>query len=414
MTEVIRIPKLRFSEFKETWTIKKVADIVDRIVIPVDVDKKRKYREIGIRSHGKGIFYKEPVYGVSLGNKRVFWVKENVFVVNIVFAWEQAVAKTTKNENGLIASHRFPMYLPREGILDLDFILYFFLSKKGKNILELASPGGAGRNKTLGQKKFANSKVIIPDIYEQQKIAAFLTAVDRKLIQLERKKTLLEDYKKGVMQQLFSQKIRFKNDNGKPYPDWEEKRLGEIGDFKTSSIDKKIVEGEKLVNLINYMDVYNRKELSNSNTDGLMRVSAKDNQIEGNNLKKGDILFTPSSETPKDIGHSVVIFEDLENTVYSYHLLRYRPKINIDILFSHYFCNITSVFKQLSRFATGSTRFTISIDNFSKVEVKLPCLAEQTKIAAFLSSIDKKIALVNTQLENTRQFKKGLLQQLFV
>jgi type I restriction enzyme S subunit len=216
------------------------------------------------------------------------------------------------------------------------------------------------------------------------------------------------------MQKIFSQELRFKDDNGNNYPDWEEKKLGDIGEFKTSSVDKLIKENEKMVSLINYMNVYNHQNITNEITKDLMQVSAKEKQIETSTLKRGDILFTPSSETPSDIGHSIVIFEDLYNTLYSYHLMRFRPIIKLDILYSHYFCNIPSVLRQITRFATGSTRFTISVGSFSKIIIQLPSFDEQQKIANFLSSLDSKIALVSTQIENTKAFKKGLLQQMFV
>lgn len=100
MKEITNKPELRFPEFKEDWEYKKVSTLLERIVNPVNVIKEELYQQIGIRSHGKGLFYKEFVTGQELGNKRVFWVKEDVFIVNIVFAWEQAVAITKKNEIG--------------------------------------------------------------------------------------------------------------------------------------------------------------------------------------------------------------------------------------------------------------------------------------------------------------------------
>jgi type I restriction enzyme S subunit len=162
------------------------------------------------------------------------------------------------------------------------------------------------------------------------------------------------------------------------------------------------------------MNVYRHENINNANRDKLQVVTAKENQIKSSGLKKGDILFTPSSETPDDIGHSVVIFEDLVNTLFSYHLMRFRPKISLDLLYSHYFCNIPSVLKQLSNFATGSTRFTISVGNFSKVIVNLPSFEEQQKIANFLNAIDKSIEKLITQIDETIKFKQGLLQKMFV
>lgn len=407
------IPKLRFPEFTNEWLFKKFGAVTKRISIPVDINNENLYNQIGIRSHGKGIFYKESVSGKSLGNKRVFWIKENALIVNIVFAWEQAVAKTTEREIGMIASHRFPMYQPVDSQSDLDYLLHFFLTRKGKSLLELASPGGAGRNKTLGQKEFENLKFHIPEVSEQNKIAAFLSAIDNKLNQLKQKKTLLEHYKKGAMQEIFDQKLRFKDDHGIEFPDWETKTLGEIGFFQTSSIDKLYNPNEKKVFLVNYMNVYRHESITNTTKVKLMVVTAKDSQIANNNLKRGDILFTPSSETPDDIGHSVVIFEDLSNCLYSYHLMRFRPTIIIDILYSHYFCNASKVLNQFSKLSTGSTRFTISVKSFSSIKVDLPCIHEQNKIANFLSAIDEKITHTQKQIQQTEKWKKGLLQKMF-
>src|SRR5215510_7103469 len=102
MTVSVTNPKLRFPEFKENWVKTRIRNITDRISIPVNVERDQLYTQIGVRSHGKGLFHKQPVTGKELGNKRVFWVQENLFVLNIVFAWEHAVAKTTQNELGTI------------------------------------------------------------------------------------------------------------------------------------------------------------------------------------------------------------------------------------------------------------------------------------------------------------------------
>ena len=103
---------------------------------------------------------------------------------------ERAVARTTQNEVGLIASHRFPMYKTADDKLDLDYAVQYLTTKKGSNILILASPGGAGRNKTLGQEAFLKSRMLLPNIAEQKKIVELLTAVND-LIAVEQKQVLL-------------------------------------------------------------------------------------------------------------------------------------------------------------------------------------------------------------------------------
>ena len=166
------------------------------------------YQQIGIRSHTKGIFYKEKVSGAELGDKSVFWIEPDCFIVNIVFAWEHAIAKTTENEIGMIASHRFPMFKPKEGVMNLDYLLYFFKSLRGKHLLGLASPGGAGRNKTLGQSEFVKLQIPVPSIEEQTAIAQVLQAADKEIQLLKTKTEKLRGQKKGMMQVLLTGKKR--------------------------------------------------------------------------------------------------------------------------------------------------------------------------------------------------------------
>lgn len=92
----------------ESWSVRTIAECLERVEHPVEVQANEMYTQIGIRSHGKGLFYKEPVTGDSLGNKSVFWIEPDCFILNIVFAWEQAIGKTTQAEAGMIGSHRFP------------------------------------------------------------------------------------------------------------------------------------------------------------------------------------------------------------------------------------------------------------------------------------------------------------------
>lgn len=187
----------------DDWQVLTVKKILKRYSNPVAVEIDKTYSQIGIKSHGKGIFHKEAVLGSELGNKRVFWVSEKKLILNIVFAWERAISKTSDKEIGMVASHRFPMYEPVNGLLDLDFILYFFLTPKGKSLLELASPGGAGRNKTLGQNEFEKLKISIPSIKEQTKIANFLLAIDDKINHCQSQIEKNEVWKKGLLQQMF-------------------------------------------------------------------------------------------------------------------------------------------------------------------------------------------------------------------
>ena len=189
----------------------KLSSLLRRVNDPVTVDPTSMYREIGIRSHGKGIFHKEPTIGKNLGDKRVFKVHPDCFVFNVVFAWEQAIAKTTDNEREMIASHRFPMYQSIDNKIDLDFLLYFFKTSKGKDLLGLASPGGAGRNRTLSQTGFLGTSIPLPPLKQQRAIAVALSAMDSELDLLMERCNCLQQQKRGLMQQLLTGKVRVNN-----------------------------------------------------------------------------------------------------------------------------------------------------------------------------------------------------------
>lgn len=205
--------KTKSGDLPEDWELKHISEIVQRVKKPFTPEPDTLYREIGIRSHCKGIFHKEEVTGASLGNKSVFWIQPDCFVVNIVFAWEHAIAKTTEAEVGMIASHRFPMYKPKKGVLDLDYLLYYFKTARGKHLLGLASPGGAGRNKTLGQSEFAKLKIPVPSIEEQKKIVAVLSEADKEIELLQQQIDTLKKQKKGLMLKLLTGEIRVKPGN---------------------------------------------------------------------------------------------------------------------------------------------------------------------------------------------------------
>ena len=408
------IPQLRFPEFNVSWNEYKlgsITDVVDSLhTTPKDYVSSGfpMIRVVDVNNIELDL---NKCLNVSEETYRQFTKKYQPKVGDVVLSRVGTCGASImlRTKDNVCLGQNTVLLHPK---INKDF--YHILVKSNIFQVQVSRRVVGSTQKTLSLKDLKLFKLNIPAKPEQQKIAEFLTAVDNKIEQLSKKQALLGEYKKGLMQQIFSQAIRFKADDGSDFPDWEEVKLGNIGEFKTSSVDKKIVEGQKLIQLVNYMNVYKHENIKNNSTKDLMIVSANETQLNASDLKKGDILFTPSSETPDDIGHSVVIFEDLMDTLYSYHLMRFRPKVQLDILYSHYFCNIPDVLRQISRVATGSTRFTISVGEFSKIQINLPSLLEQTKIANFLSAIDNKIEKVGKQLVESKQFKKALLQQMFV
>ena len=416
-------PSLRFKEFSDEWEEKKLGEIGD--LKTSSVDKLIRENENIVNLVNYMDVYKHKSINSSNVNKLMrVSAKENQILGNSLKRGDILFTPSSETPDDIghsivifedlpntLYSYHLIRFRPVEK-MDIGYEHYFCNHLK---VLKQLSKFATGATRyTISIKDFEKVKINIPSIQEQNKIAAFLSLVDKRIELQEEKINKLELYKKGLMQKIFNQEIRFKDDSENNYPEWEEKELGEIGFFKTSSVDKLIRGNENIVNLVNYMDVYKHKSINSSNVDNLMRVSAKENQILGNSLKRGDILFTPSSETPDDIGHSIVIFEDLPNTLYSYHLIRFRPVEKMDIGYEHYFCNHLKVLKQLSKFATGATRYTISIKDFEKVKINIPVIQEQRKISSLLSLLDLKTQKEQLKHQQLNNLKKGLLQQIFV
>lgn len=190
--------------------------------------------------------------------------------------------------------------------------------------------------------------------------------------------------------------------------DWEVNRLQTIGVFSASGIDKKISPDEPLVSMVNYMDIYGNPSKEISRNRPLMQVSCATDKIISCNLKKGDLVFTPSSETKEDIGLSALINEDLENTVFSYHTLRLRFEKEIYHRYKKYLCNNHFVLNQFSRQSKGTTRQILVRDDFRNIRVITPTLPEQQAIADFL---DKKTELIDGLIEKKKRQIELLKEQ---
>jgi type I restriction enzyme S subunit len=383
--------------FPKHWCQYAAEEAFDRVADQVDVDPDQVYQEIGIRSHGKGLFRKPPVKGSALGDKRVFWVQPDCLVLNIVFAWEQAVARTTHSENGMIASHRFPMFRPKEDRTNLDFVLYFLKSKWGKQLLELGSPGGAGRNKTLSQKEFGELPLCLPPLDEQRRIVAVLDTWGSAISETERLIAAERLRKNGLFQRLF------KNLPKHPF-------LAAV-DVRFSGVDKKLNAHEAQVLLCNYMDVFHNTQITAKLP--FMQGTASRKEIEDNSLRRHDVVFTKDSETADEIAEPALVAEDIENLVCGYHLAIARPREGVAYgPFVAQAMRHQDTRWQFRRLANGVVRFGLTLDAIEQVEIFLPELARQQQIASVLDAEDASIEALRQSHDRLRAQRRGLMQKL--
>ena len=259
----------------------------------------------------------------------------------------------------------------------------------------------------INSVEYGAMKLAVPPLAEQRKIAKILGVWDEAIEKQSRLIEKLELRKRALMQRLLTGRTRLP---GFTIP-WQKVKLGEIGKISSAGVDKKVNKGEVPVRLLNFVDVFYRDFIYN---DELTHwVTAKPIKVEQCSVQKGDIFFTPSSEMPTDIAISAVAMEDMKGVVYSYHIVRLRPHIEMDLHYRAYAFKTDEFYKQAERICDGSgQRYVISQDGFRNMSIHLPYLPEQKAIAEVLTTADKEIATHRKKLDALRLQKRGLMQQL--
>ena len=280
------------------------------------------------------------------------------------------------------------------------FISYYLNSQKKLDIAKLAQGNSVVHLYSSQLKKLS---INLPLKAEQTKIANFLTAVDEKIQHITQKSDLLAQYKKGVMQQIFSQELRFKDDDGGEFPAWETRLLKDVL-LKNSTKNKKS-EFSLVQSVSNKHGFINQNELFEN------RVIASTDLSNYYVIKKGAFAYNPSRI---DVGSLAYQGDDLTSVVSPLYVSFYAvPLLIVDLFLFNWF-ESEQFTSQMNSSFEGSVRNTLSYESLSRISFALPCLNEQTKIAYFLTAIDDKIIHTQTQLAAVKEYKQGLLQQMFV
>ena len=415
MKKTKKSPDLRFQEFRDEWSKRKLGEIFQ-------INAGGDIRKENVSPFKTGEF-KYPVYANAEKNKG-FYGYSNIFTVE-----PGTVTVAGRGVNIGIAHARNHKFYPIVRLLVLKprngeniYFSEYAINRVNWFVESTGVP-------QLTAPQLAGYKVAFPSITEQQKIASFLSAIDKKIQQLSRKKELLETYKKRVMQKLFSQEIRFKDfsvsnngKNGKDFPEWEKKKFGDLYSFLTTNSfsrnDLNYKEG--IVKNIHYGDIHtkfpNLFHLSKENVPFINSDKDISKISPENYCQEGDLVIADASEDYKDIGKTIEIIDlNSEKVLAGLHTFLARPKGKVLYKgFSGYLVQNWNFRKQVMTIAQGTKVLGLSTGRMKKLKIEIPSIPEQQKIADLLSVIDKKIEAVSQQIEKTKSFKKGLLQQMFV
>lgn len=410
MEQTKKVPVLRFPEFSGEWEVKKLNDVCNKIMdgthfSPKSKEGARKYlTSKNIRNTGLDL---SDCNYISEEEHQEIYKKCPVKFGDILLTKDGAntgncCINTLQEEFSLLSS--VAVLSGKEKILNSLYLLQLLQSQKGITTISNTMAGQAITRITL--EKINKFKFPFPEFPEQTKIADFLTQIDNKINQLSQKKQLLERYKKGVMQQIFSQSIRFTDDDGREFPEWDFLELEKIA-FKVNSKNKdcsikNVLTNSAVQGIVNQTDYFD-KDIANQNNLGGYYI-----------VEIGDFVYNPRISSNALVGS--LKRNNLIKGIMSPLYTVFRFKEGNLIFFEQYFQTIYwhDYMKSVANSGARFDRLNITNESFLNLPIPYPCIEEQTKIANFLTALDNKIALVESQLNGTKQYKKGLLQQLFV
>lgn len=395
--------KTKVGWIPKDWSCCVFSSMFQRVASQLIPKGDKEYREIGIRSHGKGVFHKNAVMGKKLGTKRVFKCEPGTLAFNIVFAWEQAVAVLSENEKGMIASHRFPMYRGKSEQADENFICWYFRSARGKYTLGLASPGGAGRNKTLGQKELDTLFCPVPNNTEQQIIGRVLSTNENQC-QLSAKLIAAKKLrKKGLMQKLLTGKRRLPGFKEK----WESYPLSKLCTRVTESAED--TKGLSVLSITAGRGFVSQEEK-------FSRVIAGRHIENYVLLSRGEFAYNKgnSNRFPQGCVYRLKEYDQglVPDVFYSF---RVREElINAEYIAQYFSSGLHG--EQLRRWINTGVRnnglLNLDAKDFFNLKIPLPEKREQEAVAALLLAADNEIVAEEKRLEALQEQRRGLMQKL--
>ncbi|MDG5318639.1 restriction endonuclease subunit S [Staphylococcus aureus] len=414
-TQKKNVPELRFPGFEGEWEEKKLGDITDRLIRKNQNLESKKPLTI---SGQLGLIDQTEYFSKSVSSKNL---ENYTLIKNGEFAYNKsysngyplgAIKRLTRYDSGVLSSLYICFSIKSE--MSKDFMeAYFDSTHWYREVSGIAVEGARNHGLlNISVNDFFTILIKYPSLEEQRKIGDFFIKLDRQIELEEQKLELLQQQKKGYMQKIFSQELRFKDENGNDYPEWEEKKLGELGLFQKSYSFSRAKEGNGKTKHIHYGDIHSKfKTVLDS--DGNIPNIIEEAVFEL--VQKGDIIFADASEDYSDLGKAVMIDFEPNSLISGLHTHLFRPFNNVISNFLIFYTKTLSYKKFIRQQGTGISVLGISKKSLLNLDVLIPQNElEQQKIGQFFSKIDRQIELEQQKLELLQQQKKSLLQSMFI
>ena len=400
------VPKLRFSGFSDEWAEKKIGELYDDLKAGSTPSKlKSEYFKGNVPWITSGELKSKYIYSTleyiteeakQSANLKLY--DEGTLFIAITGLEAPGTRGSCAINKVKATTNQSCMAFQKSNLVNNEFTYYWY-NLYGEYIGITYTQGT--KQQSLNNKLVADLKISIPSIEEQEKIANFLTKVDKLIEKQDEKVNNLEQYKKGMMQKIFSQEIRFKKDDGGEYPEWDKGKASEL--FKNIS-DKNHNGDLEVLSVTQDRGVILRSDLD---IDIKFDLESVKNY---KRVKPGDFIISLRSFQG---GFELTNIEGLISPAYT--VFNFLDKDKFNAKYFGYIFKSENFIRKLSGLIYGvRDGKAISFTDFSTMKFEYPCVEEQTKIANFLSKIDLIVEKEKEKLEELREWKKGLLQQMFV
>ncbi|HFD0529045.1 TPA: restriction endonuclease subunit S [Enterococcus faecium] len=405
------LPEIRFPEFTDEWEQRKLGDESD---VRDGTHDSPKYYDKGyplvtsknLKDFGLDL---SNVSFISDEDFEVINKRSKVDIGDILFGMIGTIGNPVLVDRADFAIKNVALIKEQKKILN-SFLIQILKSPVFDKYIKNENAGGT--QKFLSLSKVRDFNFLCPNIDEQNCISAFFKKLDDTIALHQRKLDLLKETKKGFLQKMFPK-------NGAKVPevrfpgfteDWEERKLGGIGKTYTGLTGKSKEDfGHGDAKFVTYMNVFQNPKATLEQLENV-EIDPRQNEV-----KKGDVFFTTSSETPEEVGMSSVWTHDINNIYLNSFTFAYRPTIKFDLDYLAFMLRSQSVRKKIIFLAQGISRYNISKTKMMDISVPIPVnFEEQQKIGAFFKQLDDTIALHQRKLDLLKETKKGFLQKMFV
>ncbi|MGL5713130.1 MAG: restriction endonuclease subunit S [Paraclostridium sp.] len=414
-----KTPKLRFKEFSGDWENKKLGSLLE-FKNGINASKEqyghgKKFINVLDILSNDYITYENIIGKVDVDDAT--FDKYSVGYGDVVFQRSSETREEVGTANVYLDKDNkatFGGFIIRgKKIGEYDPIFMNKLLKSSTSRKEITTKSGGSTRYNVGQETLSEVSLLFPKLEEQEKIASFFSLIDDKISIQGEKLEMLKDYKTGMMQKIFSRELRFKDDEGRDYPEWEEKKIkdmelyisdGNYGEAYPTSSD-----------MVEYGVPFLRGNNINSgylNFNDMKYITPeKHSELLSGHIKSGDIIITVRGDLGK-VGFATQEYEG-SNMNAQLALIRVQYE-NLNARYIHQYMNTTEFYKEVLKRQTGTALKQLPIGKLKDISLKLPIVEEQKKIASILCTIDFKLKREEHKLDSLIEYKKGLLQHMFV